>query len=64
MKVIELGRGLRGIVPEPDRLWADSIRSLNRRRLKRAGVSDEDIEKFVDYTKSFLGFDPDKMDGD
>ncbi|MCL2715918.1 MAG: hypothetical protein FWD68_15410 [Alphaproteobacteria bacterium] len=64
MKVIELGRGLRGIVPEPDRLWADSIRSLNRRRLKRAGVSDEDIEKFVDYAKRVLGFDPDKMDGD
>ena len=37
MKVIELGRGLRGIVPEPDRVWADSIRSMTRRRLKRAG---------------------------
>ncbi|MCL2715800.1 MAG: hypothetical protein FWD68_14795 [Alphaproteobacteria bacterium] len=62
MKVIELGRGLRGIFPEPDRLWSDSIRSFNRRRLKRMGLSNEEIETHMYYFKLTFGYDPDESE--
>jgi len=62
MKVIDLGRGLKGIVREPDRLWSDSIRSFNRRRLKRMGMSDEEIETYMYHFKLIYGFDPDESE--
>ena len=62
MKVIDLGRGLKGIVAEPDRLWSDSIRSFTRRRLKRLGLSDEEIEREMYKFKRTFGFDPDEAE--
>jgi len=62
MRVIDIGRGLKGIEFEPDTVWEDSIYSVNRGRLKRAGLSDEDIEEVINYIKRDLGVDPDRMD--
>ena len=62
MKVIDLGRGLKGIQFEPDKVWAESIRSVNRGRLKRAGLCDEDIERIINHVKRTYKVDPDKMD--
>jgi len=47
MKVIDLGRGLKGIQFEPDKVWAESICSVNRGRLKRAGLCDEDCPETI-----------------
>jgi len=63
MKVIELGRGLRGIAPEPGKVWEDSPLSMNRRRLRRAGISEETIERWMKYLKAAYGVDPDERDG-
>jgi len=62
MKVIELGRGLRGIVPEPQKVWEDHPLSMTRRRLRRAGASEEMIERWMRYMKAAYGVDPDEMD--
>jgi len=65
MKVIDLGRGLTGLVPEPKKFWSDSIFSLNRRRLE--GANEEGIKtclEYVDYLKRTYGQDPDEMDCD
>jgi len=60
MRVIELGRGLRGIVPEPQKVWKDSIPLVSRRRLRRAGASEEMIERWMKYVKAAYGVDPDE----
>ena len=49
MKVIEFGRGLRGFQAEPEKLWEDHPLSMNRRRLRRAGVSEDMIERWMKY---------------
>ncbi|MCL2716728.1 MAG: hypothetical protein FWD68_19745 [Alphaproteobacteria bacterium] len=50
MKVIDLGRGLKGIVPEADKP-ADSIRSFTVARLKRGGFDEETIQAYKNYIK-------------
>jgi len=62
MRVIDLGRGLRGIVAEPQKVWEDSSLSMNRRRLRRAGISEEMIERWMKYLKERYGIDPDERD--
>ena len=62
MRVIDIGRGLKAIELEPDTVWADSIYSVNRGRLKRAGLCDEDIEEVINHIKRNHGIDPDRMD--
>jgi len=67
MKVIDLGRGLTGLVPEPHRFWSDSIFSVNRRLLERQGTSEDAIKtclEYIDYIKRTYGQDPDEMDCD
>jgi len=64
MKVIDLGRGLRGIQPEPLTVWEDSPLSMNRRRLRRAGISEEVIERWMKHLKDTYGVDPDERDSD
>jgi len=64
MRVIDLGRGLRGIVAEPQKVWEDSALSMNRCRLRRAGISEETIERWVKCMKARYGVDLDERDGD
>ena len=67
MKVIDLGRGLRGIELEPHKFWADSIFSVNRRLLERQGTSEYSIRiclEYIDYVKRTCGLDPDEMECD
>jgi len=64
MRVIELGRGLRAIVREPLTVWEDSPLSMNRRRLRRGGISEEVIERWMKHLKDTYGVDPDERDGD
>ena len=62
MKVIELGRGLRGFQPEPQSVWEDSPLSMNRRRLRRFGVSEDMIERCMKYLKDRYGVAPDERE--
>jgi len=61
MKIIELGRGLRAIVPDPDRP-ADSIRSFTTARLKRAGASDDLIRAYKEYIRRTSEIDYSELD--
>ena len=60
MKVIDLGNGLRGFQPEPEKQWEDSLPLMSRRRLRRAGASEEMIERWMKYMKAAYGVDPDE----
>ena len=62
MKVIDFGRGARGILLEPHKYWSESICSLNRRRLERQGISEEVIQIVLRGIKRISELYPDPMD--
>jgi len=61
MKIVDLGRGLRGIVPDPNNP-RDSLRSLTATRLRRTGMSEEAIKICMDYVRRHSGLRPDEFD--